>query len=162
MYQEHDIQQVCENGHQITGCIRVFPEKIKKFCEICGAPTLTKCPSCNLEIQGAYVEFPLNRRRPTLETIVPVPLYCRGCGEPYPWTESKIRNAIQIMMEFGDLDDKAKETIEQDVENIAKDVPETELSARRIKRIWERGKAVGYEAIMEFASRTAAKILKGP
>ena len=65
-------------------------------------------------------------------------------------------------MEFGDLSEDEKKTIEQDVENIAKDVPEAELSARRIKRIWERGKRIGYEVIMEFASRTATKILKGP
>lgn len=91
-----------------------------------------------------------------------VPSYCSNCGNPYPWTEKKIMTAIQILAEFGNLDEEEKKTINQDVENIAKDVPETELSARRIKRIWERGKSVGYEAIMEFASRTAAKILKGP
>ena len=91
-----------------------------------------------------------------------VPSYCPNCGKPYPWTQKKIKTAIQIFAEFGDLNEEEKKTIEQDVENIAKDVPEAELSARRIKRIWERGKSIGYEVIMEFASRTAAQILKNP
>lgn len=164
---EYDIQQVCEKGHQITGGIQVFSEEMKTFCQECGATTLTTCPSCNAPIQGgkiqtrqSLVDARTGRTRKTLESIAPVPSYCPNCGQPYPWTKNKIVTAIQILTEFGDLEDKEKETIEQDVENIAKDVPEAELSARRIKRIWERGKAVGYEAIMEFASRTAAKILK--
>jgi len=41
-------------------------------------------------------------------------------------------------------------------------VPEAELSARRIDRILGKCGGAGYEIIMELASRTAAKILKGP
>jgi len=91
-----------------------------------------------------------------------VPSYCPNCGKPFSWTQKRIQTAIQIFAEFGDLKDKEKETIEQDVENIAKDVPEAELSAMRIKRIWKKYGPIAYEAIMEFASRTAAKILKVP
>ncbi len=163
----YDTQQVCENGHQITGGIRVFSQEMKKFCGKCGAPTLTTCPSCETSIEGApirvsqsWLDARVDTTRKTLEGIVPVPSYCQNCGQPYPWTHSKIVTAIQILTEFGNLDEKEQATIEQDVENIAKDVPETELSAMRIKQIWDRGKAVAYEAIMELASRTAAKILK--
>lgn len=92
---------------------------------------------------------------------VAVPSYCSDCGKPYPWTERKIRAAIQTFDEF-DLDEEEKKNIGQDIENIAKDVPEAELSARRIKRIWGKYGRIAYEVIMEFASSTTAKILKSP
>jgi hypothetical protein len=156
----YDVQQVCENGHKITGCYSTRPQDQQKFCKKCGANTIIACPNCDGGIQGDRFE----RRRNRLELVESpdVPSYCANCGKPYPWTQHKIATAIQIFVEFGDLNEEEKETISQDIENIAKDVPETELSARRIKRIWERGKSVGYEIMMEFASRTAAKIFKGP
>jgi hypothetical protein len=95
------------------------------------------------------------------EYHVEVPFYCRNCGEPYTWTKNRILTAIQILTEYGNLDEKEKKTIEQDVNNIARDIPQTELSAMRIKRIWTKCSRAGYEIIMEFASRTAAKILQG-
>jgi hypothetical protein len=164
----YDVQQVCENGHQITGGYNIKPEQRKKFCQECGAPTLTACPDCGVEIQGAPIkvsqDFSGGRtpQRMTLEDIVSVPSYCANCGRPYPWTQKRIQTAIQTITEFGNLDEEEKKTIAQDIENIAKDVPEAELSARRIKRIWKKYGPVCYEVIMEFASRTAAKILKGP
>ena len=70
--------------------------------------------------------------------------------------------AIQIFAEFGDLSEEEKETIEQDIANVAKDIPQAELSAMRIKRIWEKYERIAYNVIMEFASKTAAEVLKKP
>ncbi len=80
--------------------------------------------------------------------------------KPYPWTENKILTAIQIFAEFGNLDDAEKETIEQDIKNIAEDAPQAELSAMRIKRLWEKYSPVARGIIMELASKTIAEILK--
>jgi len=157
----YDVQQVCENGHKITGCYSIRPEDRQDFCKHCGAKTIVACPNCGNKIQGDQLGEGWDGTPEPVKWVF-VPSYCPNCGEPYPWTQKKITAAIQNLVEFGDLNEEEKKTIEQDVENIAKDVPEAELSARRIKRIWERGKSVGYEVIMEFASRTATKILKGP
>ena len=169
MLQKYDVQQVCENGHQITGGYQTYPGKRKKFCQACSAPTLIACPACDANIQGApikavhsFLDARSGRQRMTLEGIVPVPSYCANCGEPYPWTEIRIRATVQNLVEFGDLNEEEKKTIEQDIENIAKDVPDAELSARRVKRIWDRGTPIAYEFIMELASRTIAQILKNP
>lgn len=153
-------QQVCENGHTITGQYSITSQDQQKFCRKCGANTIIACPNCDEKIQGDRFE----RRRSRLELVESpdVPSYCPNCGKPFPWTQKRIQTAIQIFAEFGDLEEEEKKTIEQDVENIAKDVPEAELSARRIKRILKRCGNAGYEVIMEFASRTAANILKGP
>lgn len=168
MQVNYDVQQVCENGHQITDCYNIRPEKQKKFCQKCGAATITACPGCGKEIQGAQIGVTQSwaDARTGRKTMIPevhadVPSYCLNCGKPYPWTENKIVMALQIFAEFGNLDENEKKTIEQDVNNIAKDIPQAELSAMRIKRILEKCRGAGYEIIMEFASRTAAKILKG-
>jgi len=165
MSERYDVQQVCENGHKITGCYDIKPNDQQKFCQKCGEKTIIACPYCSKSIQGDRIgdPCPIEGFRGTLESLecAVVPSYCPDCGKPYPWTQRKIVAAIQILAEFGNLDEEEKKTIEQDIDNIAKDVPEAELSARRIKRIWDKGSRVGYEVIMEFASRTAAKILKG-
>lgn len=164
---DYDVQQVCENGHQITDCYNHRGLQ-QKFCQNCGAPTITKCPDCGVEIRGAKYEYKQNwvdarSGRTTFQKLSSpnVPSYCLNCSKPYPWTKNKIETAIQILTEYGKLDEQEKKTIEQDINNIAKDVPQAELSAMRIKRIWEKCSSAGYEIIMEFASRTAAKILKG-
>jgi hypothetical protein len=161
MSESYDVQQICENGHKVTGCYSIRAEERQDFCQKCGARTIIACPNCKKEIQGDRVGTDWNGNLNRLESAR-VPSFCRNCGEPYPWTKNKIMTAIQILTEFGNLDEKEKETIEEDIANIAKDTPQAELSARRIKRIWEKCKMAGYEIIMEFASRTAAKILKNP
>jgi len=160
MSQNDDVQQVCENGHMITGPYGSKPKEQQKYCKKCGEKTIIACPNCGKEIQCDRQVIKNDWGAASVPNVVPS--YCPDCGEPYPWTSNKITAAIHNLMEFGDLNDEEKKTIEQDVENIAKDAPEAELSARRIKRIWERGKVVAYEIIMEFASRTAANVLKGP
>jgi hypothetical protein len=168
MSDNYDVQQVCENGHQITDCYNISPEKQKRFCQECGAATIIACPGCGERIQGAQIgvsqDYTGGR---TGQKIIPkvhadVPPHCHNCGEPYPWTKSKIMTAIQILTEFGELNGQEKKTIEQDVNNIARDVPQTELSAMRIKRILGKCGGAAHEIIMEFASRTAAKVLKNP
>jgi hypothetical protein len=167
MAEDYDVQQVCENGHQITDCYNIRSDRRQRFCEQCGAPTMTSCPNCNNEIDGAPIKVAQSfiDARSGIQRMIPagraeVPSYCRNCGKPYPWTKNKILTAIQILTEYGNLDKKEKETLEQDVNNIAKDVPQAELSAMRIKRIWGKCSRAGYEIIMEFASRTAARILQ--
>jgi hypothetical protein len=171
MPEMYDVQQVCENGHQITGGYNTRPEERKKFCQECGAPTITSCPGCGIAIRGSkFITNPrisdarYGRQRMTLESIASVPSYCSNCGEPYPWTKRKlmIEESIQAFIESGKLDEEEKKTVGQDIENISKNLPDTKPSAIRIKKIWEKYGPIAYEAVMEFSSRTAAKILKGP
>ncbi len=149
--------QICLNGHSITRSIEISPERRQNHCDKCGAATIHQCPACESSIRGAHT---------TPGVVVfgsshMVPRYCHNCGRAYPWTETKIRTAIQMFVEFGDLKDSENESIEHDIANIARDIPESELSAMRIKRIWDSGRRCAYELVMDFASRTAANVLKG-
>jgi len=151
----YDIAQICLNGHIVNSSLQRFPESNRAFCPKCGEKTITNCPDCKAEIKGSYFGN-------IVITLDESPAYCHNCGKSYPWTESKIATAIQILTEFGNLNDEEKKTIAQDINNIARDIPQAELSANRIKQIWKKCSMAGYEFIMEFASRTAAKVLKNP
>jgi len=134
MSENYDIQQVCENGHQITDCYKISPEKQKRFCQECGAATIIACPGCGEGIQGAQIGVSQDwTGGRTGQKMIPkahanVPSCCLNCGKPYPWTESKIVTAIQILTEFGKLDEKEKETIEQDINNVASAVSSNRVS----------------------------------
>ena len=157
----YDVQQVCLNGHIINDTIKFRPEANEEYCTLCGKKTITQCPKCSTDIRGAMlINNPRGRPSPC-ESLTVAPAYCLSCGKPYPWTENKILTAIQMFAEFGNLDDKEKETIEQDIKNIAEDAPQAELSAMRIKRLWEKYSPVARDIIMELASKTIAAILKG-
>lgn len=73
--------QVCENGHQITSMADTRPEYCKKWCPKCGAPTLSACPKCHARIPG-------HLHIPGVAVLFsdPVPSFCDGCGEAFPWT----------------------------------------------------------------------------
>lgn len=149
----YDKAQICLNGHVMNSHIEEDPHNNKIFCTKCGERTITACTSCRNPIQG----LPFN----TGGRYIP-PAYCHYCGKPYSWTEKRIQVAIQAFVEFDNLDESEKETIEDDINNIAKDVPEAEMSAKRIKKIWNKYGNIAYNVIMELASKTMAEILKNP
>ncbi|MBM4104486.1 MAG: DUF2321 domain-containing protein [Planctomycetes bacterium] len=151
----YDAAQICLNGHIISDCIHASPDRKKPFCDKCGEKTISTCPSCNAAINGKY-----RTSNGYGISLSKSPLYCPNCGKPYPWTESKIQTAIQIFAEFGKLDENEKKTIEEDIKNVARDIPQSELSALRIKKMWEKYGRIAYNVIMEFASKVAAEILK--
>jgi predicted nucleotide-binding protein/predicted RNA-binding Zn-ribbon protein involved in translation (DUF1610 family) len=82
-----DVQQVCLNGHQITGSYNNDETSRKSFCPICGEKTITKCPKCNSDIKGN--EVTIDTGYDTIESViaVSVPIFCDSCGKPFPWAD---------------------------------------------------------------------------
>lgn len=154
----YDVQQVCLNGHIRNDTIKFRPEANEEYCTLCGEKTITQCPKCSTNIRGAMLTEWRGRRSPC-ESLTVAPAYCLSCGNPYPWTENKIMAAIQMLAELG-IDENEGSTIDEDMHNIAKDIPQAKPSAMRIKRICDKYGPVVKNLIMEFASKTAAEILK--
>ena len=50
----YDVAQICLNGHVINESVKEYPKFNKKYCDKCGASTITNCPNCHAEIQGEY------------------------------------------------------------------------------------------------------------
>jgi hypothetical protein len=173
----YDNAIICSNGHVINRAMEKEPHNNAEHCKDCGGEAVTKCPKCKSGIEGAelisgsrqttarinYLGGRGSSSPPKVTTSIgsynKSPNYCKACGEAYPWTENKIKEAIQILCEFGELSDAEKETIEEDVKNITKDVPGSKISAMRIGRICLKASKVVYDEIKGMATDTAAKTI---
>jgi hypothetical protein len=154
----YDVAQICLNGHVINDSCKDYPQHNKKFCQVCGEQTITKCQSCSSDIQGVYIV----RGVIQINELQKAPAYCHSCGKPYPWTDRNIEAAIDLFIESGKLNETELEQTKQDIRNIARDIPQAEPSAMRIKKRLKTCGIVAYNVIIEFASKTAAQILKNP
>lgn len=79
----YDVQQVCENGHQITDRYNTAPQFRRAFCAQCGANSIHECPSCHTPIKGDYHAEGVV----AVGFITPVPSHCENCGLAYPWVK---------------------------------------------------------------------------
>jgi len=155
----YDIAQVCLNGHVTNDSYRNFPQRNKKFCDKCGEPTITKCPKCETAIRGKYHA----RGVSSIGFTYHPPAFCHECGQPYPWTTSKIEAAKKMAMELEDISKEDREILAKSFDDMIRDSPEATLAATRFKRIISKvGKPVMEEfreLIVDIASETAKKII---
>lgn len=153
----HDVMQVCMNGHQITAYARTKPQFRQAFCEKCGERTIDACESCSTPIRGKYHNPNAFTSRP-----VPVPAYCLGCGNAYPWQEEAVANLRAILRE-GDLTDDEVEIAEAALPDVLRDTPKSESAALRFKRVLGGlGKPaydVAIKVVSDLASETAKKTM---
>jgi len=155
----YDVAQICLNGHIINDSTKEFPQHNKKFCDKCGAATITNCKNCNSEILGRYhVNGVIGLRKE-----YPVPAFCPNCGKPYPWTELKIQAAHDIAKELENISDNEKKILVQSIDDIIKDTPKTALAVTRFKRILSKTSKPVVNAfkdiLVDIVSETAKKLL---
>jgi hypothetical protein len=154
----YDVAQICLNGHVINDSVREYPQHNKKYCDKCGAATITNCPNCNTEIQGDY----------HVEGVIGVshytpPAFCHNCGKPYPWTEAKIQAAHELTQELENISEDDKEILAQSINEIVKDSPRTSLAVTRFKKILSKTNKPIVDAfrniLIDIVSETAKKLL---
>lgn len=77
-----DVMQVCLGGHVITDVLASHPEQGLQHCDRCGAPTISRCPTCGDDLAGAAA-------LPGLSTIGrrQAPQHCASCGAAFPWAQ---------------------------------------------------------------------------
>jgi len=126
----YDTAQVCLNGHIVNSMSILHPERNSSYCEVCGEPTMAKCPNCGQIIRG-YLHVPGVIYQ---ANDVP-PSFCYGCGEPYPWTELKLKAARELVDEYKGLKKKEKEVLKKSIDDIVADTPEAAVGAVRFKKL---------------------------
>ncbi len=153
---------VCENGHLITDCLRLAPEKAVPFCKRCGAPTISACPSCSTPIQGNYfvpgvISMRSHYRRAT---------YCPQCAEPMPWTTKALEAAQELASDLEMLTPEERETLELALPELLSDSPMTKVAAGRFKRLMLKAGGgateVFRELLVDVMSEAAKKAIWGP
>lgn len=119
---------VCENGHVITDMLEDLSYN-DKFCSICGARTISRCPSCDTRIRGAQSGVIV------VGYVTPPPQYCPECGAPMPWTQSKME-AMKELAELDDgLSDGDKVQFMKSATATLSENPKTKVSAFNVKKI---------------------------
>lgn len=153
----HDIAQICLNGHMINEKTKDSPEFNKKYCDLCGAATITQCQVCRIEIQG-YYHVPgvvdLTGRR------MSIPAFCKDCGAPYPWTESKLNAAKELVQEFEELNEEERGTLSGSLDDLVKDTPHTPVAAIRFKKLVAKIGKEGAGALRNILVDIATKAAK--
>jgi hypothetical protein len=153
----YDIAQICLKGHVANHSYKKYPQHNKKFCDICGSPTITTCPKCNSEIQGEYhVEGVIG------SSGYVTPAFCRNCGAPFPWTEAKIKAAHEFAQSLN-LGKEDKRVLEESIDDIVITTATTAASANKFKTILSKaGKTTletGKEILTDILAETAKKII---
>lgn len=72
----------------------------------------------------------------------PVPKYCPECGSPYPWTQSILDNALELLSLDVDLDDDTKNTIREAIPNLIVETPSTTISVQKYKMAIEHASQI--------------------
>lgn len=148
---EFDIALICLNGHIINQEVNSFPERNSKFCENCGAETISKCKYCGAFFKGYYTgEFYDDE---SSYGISDPPAYCYNCGKSHPWTLERLK-ALNQLLELSSISEQERIDFNNIFPDIISDNPKTKVSALKIKMM---GAKVGKE-IWEVAKPTLAVI----
>ena len=126
--ERYDTAQICLNGHCINSYYADSPENNQDFCTKCGKPTITSCKKCNTPIRGDL------RLSGYLSEFV-IPSFCHKCGEPYPWTLSRIEAATEMAKELDGLTEEERATLAQTLDDLVREGPKTSLAATRFKKL---------------------------
>lgn len=157
MSERFDTAQICLNGHVATAYFETSAEFRQKYCDRCGAETITQCPSCKKPIRGGY------RSRGWAPVPYQVPSFCIECGHSFPWTEAKIVAAMELAQELGSLDKDDQAILKQSIDDMVQDKPTTQVAVVRFKKIMKKvgqeGATMFREILVDVVSETAKKLL---
>lgn len=147
-------QRICLNGHQITDRAPWY-EIRKEFCEKCGAQVIDSCPNCYSKIVGYLrVEgvFDLS--------TVPVPKYCKECGNPYPWTKTAL-DALDEIVELSELSEKDKKALKASSSDLISNTPKSQVAALKWKMFGKSLLNTAHDILVDVASESIVKLIYG-
>jgi hypothetical protein len=151
----YDVALICENGHVITTTARKYPQHGRKFCEQCGAATMSACKACQHPIRGYYYSGVIGGdryRRPS---------YCAECAAPYPWTQTAIEEFKALTALAEGLSNEQRRQLDAAINDIMADTPRTSGAVARIKllgpkvgpELWDGLKRIAVEVASEAAKK---------
>lgn len=118
---------ICLNGHVVSK----YKANAQNHCSKCGKETYSVCPKCQAPIRGLVkVEGMLVLG----DRPYDIPYYCYECGEPYPWTQRILDNAVELLSLDEDLDDSSKALIKNAIPELLIDTPTTPVAIAKYKK----------------------------
>ena len=148
-----DTAQICINGHVINILAVDQKDRNAPFCRDCGARTIMACEHCATAIRGMR-HYDMGARP------FAVPMNCENCGAQFPWTESAIAAAHELVAEF-ELSAEDKATLDQDVVLLVEDSARTQVAALRTQRILSKAGSGAMEIFVQVLSGVLTEVAKG-
>ncbi len=144
---------ICLNGHCKFSAHHIDS---KEFCEECGAQMIDRCQWCGSTIK----EWVLRDVVIVGEIQYQRPAYCRKCGNPYPWTQSAIKAATEIIEEEASFDKEQKEKLISSIPDVLAETPRSKLAAIRFKNAMAKAGKVTGEVIRQFMLDFGCQLVK--
>lgn len=152
----YDTAQICLNGHVINSMSVSSPKRNQQYCDECGAKTISTCPECNTSIRGYYhvpgvIGF-FDYKKPA---------FCFNCGNPFPWTSSRIEAALELADELENISEEDRQRLKDSFPDLVRDTPKTSVAETRFKKIMRMAGADAYNAMksimIDIVSETVRK-----
>ncbi len=136
---------ICTNGHIITGsqeddCVKA------NACTLCSARIISVCSNCDALIRGSYYEdkhFYLSR-------LNKAPAYCHNCGEPYPWTKSRLEAVQNIVDMLDELSPEQKQELVKYIPDIMVDTPRTQYATLVVGKLLSNVTGFGKDVLTQW------------
>jgi hypothetical protein len=152
----YDTAQVCMNGHMVNSRAASSPQHNEAFCEKCGRPTITTCPTCNTPLRGYYHS----------SVVVfggggtPAPVHCYSCGRPLPWTEAKLAAARELTDELEGLTDEDRKKLKANLDDLIADTPRTDVAVVQTKKLLAKAGGEARNALVDVLRGVVREAIK--
>ncbi len=134
----YDTARICINGHVINEQVKSSPHIKQRFCDKCGAPSITKCKYCHFTIKGPY------HTKQGVSSWVK-PSYCPNCGKPYPWTELTLKAARELTDTLKTLTTKEREALKKSLDDIVQETPRAPVAVIIFKKLMAKAGPIATE-----------------
>ena len=145
--------KVCLNGHPL---VTTAPLNSEEYCEKCGSKMISKCPNCNSIIKQWHYNGFAYIGTPSFE----LPMYCKSCGNPYPWTEAALKATALMIQEDAELSELERKNLEEALPDIISETPKTKVASIRVKKALLSAGQFTAEAVREFVIDFGCELAK--
>ena len=148
--------EICLNGHPTTSDFEHSGERASPYCSKCGAQTIRKCPACKLFIRGRYhIEGGFLGGGK-----YQAPAYCHLCGNAYPWTETALHSAKELVEELDQLNRDEKDKLNGSIEELVRNSPKAQVAAVRFKNLMEKAGGIAADAMGGILGNVVSEAIK--
>lgn len=150
-----DTAQVCKNGHLINQFAETNPGHNEKFCSLCGAETITTCQACQASIRGY-------RHSSGVFSLAPYnpPHFCHNCGRSFPWTETGLSAARDMIADFEQLSVEERESLSKSLDDLIRETPATPTAVMRFKRLAAKAGSVAADGLKTIMIEIVSEAIK--
>lgn len=152
----YDIAQICLNGHVIASTAGSAPQFRKRRCDKCGEETIMHCLHCNTAIKGYYHVSGFISARMHYD----LPRFCENCGNPYPWIETKLEAAKELVNLMDSLKKEEKDDLKESIEELVRETSKVPVAKVKFKRYMTRVDSDVSDGLIDILRDTLSDELK--